>query len=55
MCLVPMVWELMAGGQDGGVTLSRGRLCQKWKLPDIPGTHLHWVMQLLTTPNNKIQ
>ena len=36
---------LMAGGcgfaSHGGVTLSRGWLCQKWKPPDIPGTHLH--------------
>ena len=36
---------LMAGvcgfASHGGVTLSRGWLCQKWKPPDIPGTHLH--------------
>ena len=44
-CLVPLVWGLMAGGRGsashGGVTLSRGWLCQKWKPLDIPGTHLH--------------
>ena len=44
-CLVSLPWGLMAGGRGfashGGVTLSRGWLCQKWKPPDIPGTHLH--------------
>ena len=44
-CLVPLAWGLMAGGcrfaSNGGVTLSRGWLCQKWKPLDIPGTHLH--------------
>ena len=44
-CLVPLVWGLMAGGHGsashGGVTLSRGWLCQKWKPLDILGTHLH--------------
>ena len=46
-CLVPLAWGLMAGGcrfaNYGGVTLSRGWLCQKWKPLDIPGTHLHYV------------
>ena len=46
-CLVPLAWGLMAGGcrfaSYGGVTLSRGWLCQKWKPLDIPGTHLHSV------------
>ena len=50
-CLVPLAWGLMAGGRGfashGGVTLSRGWLCQKWKPLDIPGTHLHWATQLL--------
>ena len=36
--LVPLAWGFMA---RGGVTLSRGWLCQKWKPLDIPGTHLH--------------
>ena len=44
-CLVPLVWGLTAGGCGfagyGGVTLSRGWLCQRWKPLDIPGTHLH--------------
>ena len=44
-CLVPLAWGLMAGGRGfashGGVTLSRGWLCQRWKPLDIPGTHLH--------------
>jgi len=44
-CLVPMAWGLMAGergfASHGGITLSRGWLCRRWKLPDIPGTHLH--------------
>ena len=31
----------------GGVTLSRGWLCQKWKPVDIPGTHLYLVTRLL--------
>ena len=50
-CLVPLTWGLMAGGRGfashRGVTLSRGWLCQRWKPLDIPGTHLHSVMQLL--------
>ena len=50
-CLVPLAWGLMAGGHGfashGGVTLSRGWLCQRWKTLDIPGTHLHSVTQLL--------
>ena len=50
-CLVPLVWGLMAGGRGfdshGGVTLSRGWLCQRWKPLDIPGTHLHSATQLL--------
>ena len=44
-CMVPLAWGLMAGGRGfashGGVTLSRGWLCQKWKDLDIPGTHVH--------------
>ena len=44
-CLVLLAWGLMAGGRwfasHGGVTLSRGWLCQKWKPLDIPCTHLH--------------
>ena len=51
-CLVPLAWGLMAGGRGfashGGVTLSRGWLCQRWKPLDIPGTHLHSATQLLT-------
>ena len=51
-CLVPLAWGLMAGGHGfashGGVTLSRGWLCQRWKPLDILGTHLHSTMQLLT-------
>ena len=43
-CLVPLACGLMAGGRGfashGGVTLSRGWLCQRWKRLDIPGTHL---------------
>ena len=35
----------------GGVTLSRGLLCQKWKPLDISGTHLHLVTQLLRLIN----
>ena len=50
-CLVPLAWGLMAGGRGfdnhGGVTLSRGCLCQRWKPLDILGTHLQSVMQLL--------
>ena len=50
-CLVPSAWGLMAGGHGfaslGGVTLSRGWTCQRWKPLDIPGTHLHSVTQLL--------
>lgn len=30
----------------GGVTQSKGWLCQKWKLSDILGTHLHLATQL---------
>ena len=41
----------MAGGRGfashGGITLSRGWLCQRWKPLDIPGTHLHSATQLL--------
>jgi len=40
-----LAWVLMAGGHGfashGGVTLSRGWLCCRWKPLDIPGTHLH--------------
>ena len=50
-CLVPLAWGLMAGGRGfashGGITLSRGWLCQRWKPLDIPGTHLHSATQLL--------
>ena len=50
-CLVLLAWGLMAGGRGfashGGVTLSRGWLCQKWKPLDIPGTHLNSATQLL--------
>ena len=50
-CLVPLAWGLMAGGcrfaSHGCVTLSRGWPCQRWKPPDIPGTHLHSATQLL--------
>ena len=46
-----LAWGLMAGGRGfashGGITLSRGWLCQKLKPRDIPGTHLHLVTQLL--------
>ena len=42
--LVPLVWGLMAGvcefASHGGMTLSRGWLCQRWKPLDIPGTYL---------------
>ena len=48
-CLVPLSWGLMGGGcgfaSHGGVTLSRGWLCQRWKPLDI---HLHSATQLLT-------
>ena len=41
----------MAGGRGfashGGVTLSRGWPCQRWKPLDTPDTHLHSVMQFL--------
>ena len=50
-CLVPLAWGLMAGGRGfashGGVTLSRGWPCHRWKPLDIPGTHLHSATQLL--------
>ena len=50
-CLVLLAWGLMAGGRGfashGGVTLSWGWLCQRWKPLDIPGTHLHSATQLL--------
>ena len=40
-CLVPLAWGLKAGGRGfasyGGITLSRGSLCQRWKPLDIPG------------------
>ena len=43
----------MAGGpgfaSHGGVTLSRGWQCQRWKPLDILGTHLHSATQLLTS------
>ena len=46
-----MAWGLMAEEHrftsHGGITLSRGWLCQKWKPLDIPGTHLHLEFQLL--------
>ena len=46
-----LAWGLMAGGRGfashGGVTLSRGWLCQRWKPLDILGTHLHSATQLL--------
>ena len=49
--LAPLAWGLMAGGRGfasrGGVTLSRGGLCQKWKPPDILGINLHLATQLL--------
>ena len=52
-CLVPLAWGLMAGGRGfashGGVTLSWGWLCQRWKPLDIPGTHLHSATQLLNS------
>ena len=45
----------MAGGHGfashGGVTLSRGWPCQRWKRMDIPGTHLHSATQLLNVIN----
>ena len=47
-----LAWGLMAGGRGfashGGVTLSRGWPCQRWKPLDIPSTHLHSATQLLT-------
>ena len=50
-CLVPLEWGLKAGGRGfashGGITLSRGWPCQRWKPLDIPGTHLHSATQLL--------
>ena len=50
-CLVPLAWGLMAGGRGfashGGVTLSMGWPCLRWKPLDIPGTHLHSATQLL--------
>ena len=40
-----LAWGLMAGGHGfaghGGVTLSRGWLCQGGSPLDIPGAHLH--------------
>ena len=49
-CLVPLAWGLMSGGHGfashGGVTLSRGWLCQRWKPLEIPGTHLHSATQV---------
>ena len=51
-CLVPLAWGLMAGGRrfasHGDVTLSRGWPCHRWKPLNIPGTHLHSAMQLLS-------
>ena len=50
-CLVPLAWGLMAGvrrsASHGGITLSGGWLCQRWKPLDIPGTHHHSATQLL--------
>ena len=50
-CLVPLAWGLMAGGRGfashGGVTLSMGWPCLRWKPLDTPGTHLHSATQLL--------
>ena len=44
-CLFSLAWGVMAGGRrfasNGGITLSRGWMCQKVKPLDIPGTHLH--------------
>jgi len=49
-----LAWGLMAGGRGfashGGVTLSRGWPCHRWKPLDIPGTHLHSATQLLIAP-----
>ena len=49
--LVPLAWRLMAWRcrftNHGGITLSRGWLCQKWKPLDIPGTHPHLATHLL--------
>ena len=46
----------MAGGRGfashGGVTLSRGWPCQRWKPLDILGTHLHSAMELLNVINH---
>ena len=46
-----LAWGLMAGGRGfashGGVTLSRGWPCHRWKPLDFPGTHLHSATQLL--------
>ena len=46
-----LAWGLMVGGRGfashGGVTLSRGWLCHRWKPLDIPRTHLHSATQLL--------
>ena len=57
-CLVPLAWGLMAGGRGfashGGVTLSRGWLCQRWKPLDILGTHLHSATQLLTISSSAL-
>ena len=53
-CLVPLAWGLMAGRckiiSHGGVTLSRGWLCQKWKPLDNPNTHVHLVSYSLCSP-----
>jgi len=58
-CLVPLTWGLMAGGHGfaspGGVTLSRGWPCHRWKPLDIPGTHLHSATQLLMGAKIKTQ
>ena len=55
-CLVPLAWGLTAGGRGfashGGVTLSRGWPCQRWKPLDILGTHLHSAMELLNVINH---
>ena len=50
-CLVLLAWGLMAWGRmfasHGGVTLSRGWLCQRWNWKPLD-IHLHSVTQLLT-------
>ena len=57
-CLVPLAKRLMAGGcgfaSHGGITQSRGWLCQRWKPLEIPGTHLLQAMLLLTKMSKKL-